>query len=623
MFSPALFGNEMAQFLLVIIFFSWCVQASEHRLWPSKNSIFLELHSTIRQLRVRGGTYEQNIDGRGAPVWINTTEFRASDLGVFAKSTAQLKAPGLQQGRAFLLVRSKFDEPYKNAGVSTQLSPSDLVMVSARRDTQGTKGVAAVTLQIAHPKKSSSLLSAVNRAVCKSRTEASVGNMCVPCKPGSSSSHQHPGYCRCLAGYGAKIAVSHEEKAENIYKILTPGVSFVKRLHWLVPKNAWRTSREITIRNLGQGVRPIKIYVTGNRAKYRSRILKKINGFRQFLDVGQTTNCMPGDSIKVQIKGGDATGESDILVHIVQPQASNLGLNMPTFNTEGDGTQISTGYLLTHDGSHCEMCPLNHQSSAVNQDLPCVPSNCTGGSHYSNVVKLCLKNVCNCPNGLPASGYLCISHGMPICASCNQGFFLDSENLCASNVCKCDNGDAAAGSACLKHGGRLCARCTTHGYFFKDGQCNPWSANCSRKEIEITPPSLVNDRKCIAKHGQVGVCDEHPCTEKASRCSVHAACKESKYHCGSYSCECREGFYGNGNSCHPLSNHLRKQSVKSPTMYNPKQSGQSCKLHPCKGHPCDEHATCEESTLAEGCGSYACHCVPPFYGNGRFCKILH
>ena len=48
---------------------------------------------------------------------------------------------------------------------------------------------------------------------------------------------------------------------------------------------------------------PIEIFISGKNAKLNSRIMKKNEGFRQFLNVGQRTYCMPGDSIKIQIRG--------------------------------------------------------------------------------------------------------------------------------------------------------------------------------------------------------------------------------------------------------------------------------------------------------------------------------
>ena len=60
---------------------------------------------------------------------------------------------------------------------------------------------------------------------------------------------------------------------------------------------------------------PTKIYISGENAKLNSRILKKNEGFRQFLNEGQSTYCMPGDSIKIQIKGGNVTGRHHLFVH--------------------------------------------------------------------------------------------------------------------------------------------------------------------------------------------------------------------------------------------------------------------------------------------------------------------
>ena len=36
-------------------------------------------------------------------------------------------------------------------------------------------------------------------------------------------------------------------------------------------------------------------------------------------------------------------------------------------------------------------------------------------------------------------------------------------------------------------------------YFFKDGECKPWSSKCSTNEVEIISPSFVNDESVSLK----------------------------------------------------------------------------------------------------------------------------
>ena len=119
--------------------------------------------------------------------------------------------------------------------------------------------------------------------------------------------------------------------------------------------------------------------------------------------------------------GGNTTGRNNLLVHFVQSHVSNIGINFPSLNTAGDGTHLSTGYLLTHDGSHCEACLSGYQSSGVNQDLPCIPSNCTN-SYTIMYNGLAFRTFV--PVGMAAAtGFLCVTNGLSICASCNKGFF--------------------------------------------------------------------------------------------------------------------------------------------------------------------------------------------------------
>merc|ERR1719498_1109261 len=64
------------------------------------------------------------------------------------------------------------------------------------------------------------------------------------------------------------------------------------------------------------------------------------------------------------------------------------------------------------------------------------------------------RAVCNCANGIAATGSQCTTNGAHKCTHCKTGYSL-SAGKCIK-VCSCSNGAAATGSACARHGTHKC-----------------------------------------------------------------------------------------------------------------------------------------------------------------------
>ena len=94
-----------------------------------------------------------------------------------------------------------------------------------------------------------------------------------------------------------------------------------------------------------------------------------------------------------------------------------------------------------------------------------------GGSSFSDSV--CQKKLCVCPNGVPAHGAACATHGAAQCASCTGAYHLEQDGTrCALNDCHCDNGTpaSAASGHCTAHNANICSDCNTNFHFkFSDG----------------------------------------------------------------------------------------------------------------------------------------------------------
>ena len=113
--------------------------------------------------------------------------------------------------------------------------------------------------------------------------------------------------------------------------------------------------------------------------------------------------------------------------------------------------------------------------------------------------------------------------------------------------------------------------------------------------------------------------DIDECLLDPSSCDAKASCTNSR---GSYSCDCKRGFTGNGTACQGMLNILRfgcfcrfSQCKWSKVKKNPWFL--SLDIDECSADPsqCDVNANCINND-----GSYLCTCLQGFTGNGTICE---
>ena len=61
-----------------------------------------------------------------------------------------------------------------------------------------------------------------------------------------------------------------------------------------------------------------------------------------------------------------------------------------------------------------------------------------------------MATICTCADGTPVDNTECHWPQTHLCASCHDGFKLDSNKHCLENICTCQNGTPARGAECVK-----------------------------------------------------------------------------------------------------------------------------------------------------------------------------
>ena len=134
---------------------------------------------------------------------------------------------------------------------------------------------------------------------------------------------------------------------------------------------------------------------------------------------------------------------------------------------------------------------------------------CTPG--YSMNGNSCHTNVCQCNNGIAATGAKCRNSGETSCESCNKGYHVEGQQ-CSPNQCGCQGGQAVQSTQCITHQTDQCQSCYNSSYL--DAQ----TATCIRKT-------------CSCQNGQGAEGEACP--------------NQGQEQCNS----CNEGYIKSGNVC--------------------------------------------------------------------------
>ena len=164
----------------------------------------------------------------------------------------------------------------------------------------------------------------------------------------------------------------------------------------------------------------------------------------------------------------------------------------------------------------------------------------------------CLKNVCTCNNGYPATDRDCLVHGLEVCGTCELGYYLkqitgqngQTQIFCEKNVCLCDNGVlSGAVSRCFSHNSQFCESCQP-GYRLESQECLKNVCDCENGVNDGGLDCLVDAvdfcSSCNPTYhlsGDRSSCDENICT--CSNGQVTDFCQNhNENHCGA----CDNGY---------------------------------------------------------------------------------
>ncbi|XP_071818165.1 uncharacterized protein [Apostichopus japonicus] len=254
-----------------------------------------------------------------------------------------------------------------------------------------------------------------------------------------------------------------------------------------------------------------------------------------------------------------------------------------------------------------------------------------------------------CPAGYEGDGVDCddINECLEGTSDCDEN--ADCINEPGSHRCECRDGFHGNGEICVAIAPFTCDNC------FPEVFCNPLPLPDASDAELLATLDLIYLFVCgdcpPGFEGDGVVCeDEDECAKGTDDCSMNSVCVNDD---GSYHCECKEGYLGNGDVCvlispitcddGPCYPSVECTDVPLPDPFDIallmtldiiiqyecgpcppgyEGDGEMCDdINECEIEPpitdCDLNATCENIP-----GDYLCMCSDGFYGNGTHCSLL-
>ncbi|MFO0745476.1 MAG: EGF domain-containing protein [Myxococcota bacterium] len=245
---------------------------------------------------------------------------------------------------------------------------------------------------------------------------------------------------------------------------------------------------------------------------------------------------------------------------------------------EGDGhhclpVTCAPGYEFKTSGTFLGTC----------QDI----DECFQDSDGCDAIQICINLKgsfrCDCPS----SNMLHDADGHCVCKPgyTQSGSSCSDVNECTGNAAGC-----SANATCTNLDGGAVCRCKPG--FYGDGKtCDATACPTGYQ------PSVSG-----------GCSDTDECANGTAGCSENANCFNTA---GSFTCQCKQGYSGNGTSCSPITCPSGYKLATSGTYAGTCQDVDECYAGT---DTCNSNASCHNTA-----GSYTCQCHAGFTGDGRTC----
>ena len=330
--------------------------------------------------------------------------------------------------------------------------------------------------------------------------------------------------------------------------------------------------------------------------------------------------------------------------------------NQTCINSDGSyECSCMNGYRLDSNGWTCldiNEC-LNTTLCSSNAICINIPGSysCQCKAGYTGNGAACSDiNECSLPSNNCSPNAICRNTDGSYNCSCKTGF-VGSGTVC-QDIDECSsNTQCSTNAACYNTPGSYTCQCNP-GYTGNGKICNDINECATGVNMCSTNANCYNNNgsyTCMCRSGYTGdgfnckdinectINDQcngaNGCTPITPKCSINANCSNTD---GSYVCTCRQGYEGNGFTCHDINECDRNSLNNCPSnSYCTNTNGSyycTCNI----GYSGDKLTGCRDidecSSNQNNCnsnadcinvvGSFACHCRAGYYGNGANCSKI-
>jgi len=272
-----------------------------------------------------------------------------------------------------------------------------------------------------------------------------------------------------------------------------------------------------------------------------------------------------------------------------------------------------SGFNDTQTCSVCTTCGTGKRQTTA----------CSSGTN-----RVCAQNICDCANGVKATGTACTTNNANICSYCSSEYYKtvdtctgcttcstgtrettpctsEYNRACTQNICLCTNGVKAEGTSCTNHNANICLSCSSG--FYKNSDVCTACTTCGTGTRETTACTSESNRVCTQN-----VCScANGVAATGTECTTHDAIVCSSCDSGytkNTTCvdinECAPQPCKNGGACR---NDVNDYTCTCAAGYD----GKNCTndIDDCLSDPCQNGGECVDQV-----NSYVCTCVAGYDG---------